>query len=117
MLLCSNSTGTDNLKPFLTRKYNNTRYFKNIESLPDGYAADKKSWKTRILFNKWLLDFDRIMQNKKKKIALIIDNCSPSINPPNMKNTKMFYFLPSCTLVLQPLDLGIIKFFEGYCSK
>nr|XP_042907855.1 tigger transposable element-derived protein 6-like [Parasteatoda tepidariorum] len=54
------------------------------------------------------------MKRKKKKIALLVDNCTPHNNPPSLKNIKLFYFPPNCTSSLLPLDLGIIKCFKGY---
>ncbi|XP_071043603.1 tigger transposable element-derived protein 6-like [Parasteatoda tepidariorum] len=114
VLLCANSTGTDKLKPFVIGKYAKPRCFKNVTSLPVDYKANKRAWMTEEIFNNWLLDVDKEMKRKKKKIALLVDNCTPHNNPPNI---KLFYFPPNCTSILQPLDLGIIKCFKGYYRK
>lgn len=117
VLLCSNSTGTDKLKPLVIGKYAKPRCFKNVRSLPVHYKANTKAWMTGEIFNNWLLDVDKEMKKKKKKIALIVDNCKPHNNPPDLKNIKVFYFPPNCTSILQPLDLGIIKCFKGYYRR
>nr|XP_042897556.1 tigger transposable element-derived protein 6-like [Parasteatoda tepidariorum] len=83
VLLCANSTGTDKLKPFVIGKYAKPRCFKNVKSLPVDYKANKRAWMTEEIFNKWLLDVDKEMKRKKKKIALLVDNCTPHNNPPN----------------------------------
>lgn len=117
VLLCSNSTGTDKLKPLVIGKYARPRCFKNVKSLPVDYLANKKAWMTEEIFNNWLINLDKDMKKKKKKIALIVDNCTPHNNPPSLKHIKVFYFPPNCTSLLQPLDLGIIKCFKGYYRK
>lgn len=117
VLFCSNSTGTDKLRPLVIGKYAKPRCFKNIKSLPVDYTSNKRAWMTKEIFNNWLLELDKDMKKKKKKIALLVDNCTPHNHPPKLKNVSLFYFPPNCTSILQPLDLGIIKCFKGYYRK
>lgn len=62
---------------------------------------------TQIIFNNWLIDFDR-EKKKKRKIFLLINNCTPRNEPSKLVNIGVEYFPPNCTAVLQPLDQGII---------
>uniref|UniRef100_A0A2S2Q5U0 Tigger transposable element-derived protein 6 n=1 Tax=Sipha flava TaxID=143950 RepID=A0A2S2Q5U0_9HEMI len=64
---------------------------------------------TQIIFNDWLIDFDREMKKKKRKILLLIDNCIPHNEPPKLDYIRLEYFPPNCTAVHQPLDQGIIR--------
>jgi hypothetical protein len=64
---------------------------------------------TQIIFNDWLIDFNTEMKKKKRKILLLIDNCTPHNEPPKLDNIRVEYFPPNCTAVFQPLDQGIIR--------
>ncbi|XP_060865623.1 tigger transposable element-derived protein 6-like [Metopolophium dirhodum] len=54
-------------------------------------------------------EHDREMKNKKRKILLLIDNCTLHNAPPKLDNIRVEYFPPNCTAVLQPLDQSIIR--------
>ena len=57
LLLGSNMTGTDKLKPLVIGKAAKPRCFKgiNIDSLPVLYRANAKAWMTSQIFNWWLV--------------------------------------------------------------
>lgn len=69
---------------------------------------------TGTLFSQWLLKLDAEMKQKKRKIALLIDNCAAHKLLPVLENVEVFFFPSNCTSVLQPLDMGIIKCLKGY---
>ena len=114
VLLCTNLTGTDKLQPMVIGKSLKPRCFKNIKSLPVNYNANKKAWMTGTIFSEWLLKLDKAMKQKKRKIALLVDNCAAHKQQPVLKNVEIFFFPSSCTSILQPLDMGIIKCLKGY---
>src|SRR2546423_6250561 len=56
ILLCTNATGTDKLKPLVIGKSAKPRCFKNIqkENLGTKYEANKKAWMTSEIFGRWI---------------------------------------------------------------
>jgi hypothetical protein len=55
------------------------------------------------------LSLERRMKEEKRKILLLIDNCSAHKNVPrHVENIKVVFLPPNCTSILQPLDQGII---------
>ncbi|XP_022162736.1 tigger transposable element-derived protein 6-like [Myzus persicae] len=108
-LFCCNKSGTEKRKILIIGKSAKLRCFKNCKSLPCIYKFNKKAWMTQIIFNDWLIDFDTEMKKKKRKILLLIDNCTPHNAPPKLDNIRVEYFPPNCTAVLQPLDQGITR--------
>nr|XP_042904651.1 tigger transposable element-derived protein 6 [Parasteatoda tepidariorum] len=117
VLLCANSTGTHKIQPLVIGKSLKPRCFKNVKSLPVEYKANKKAWMTSKFFSEWLLMLDKEMKKRKKKIALLIDNCTAHTSIPKLHNVGIVYFPANCTSILQPLDMGIIKCFKGYYRK
>lgn len=57
------------------------------------------------------------MSQQKKKIALIIDNCTAHNFHGTLSNVKLVCLPPNCTSILQPLDMGIIKCFKAYYRR
>jgi len=108
-LFCCNKSETEKQKILIIGKSAKPRCFKNCKSLPCIYKFNKKAWMTQIIFNDWLIDFDTEMKKKKRKILLLIDNCTPHNAPPKLDNIRVEYFPSNCTAVLQPLDQGIIR--------
>lgn len=43
--------------------------------LPVSYDANKSTWMTSVIFEKWLIKWNSDLKKKRKKIALVIDNC------------------------------------------
>lgn len=115
--LCANSTGTHKIQPLVIGKSLKPRCFKNVKSLPVEYRANKKAWMTSKLFSEWLQNLDNDMKKKKKKIALLVDNCTAHSLIPKLQNIEIVFFPANCTSILQPLDMGIIKCFKGYYRK
>ena len=109
VLACTNMSGTDTKKLFVIGKSKNPRCFKNITSLPVDYRANKNAWMTSDLFIEWLVEWDRSLQLKKRKILLLVDNCPAHPTPPSLKSIKLMFLPPNTTSIIQPLDQGIIK--------
>ena len=108
-LLCTKSTGTDKLKPLIIGKFGKLRCFKGVQHLPCEYRHNSKAWMTSVLFEEWLLCLERRMKAEKRRILLIIDNCSSHNGVPrHLEHVKVLFLPPSTTSILQPLDKGII---------
>ena len=81
----------------------------NIHQLRVEFHANKKAWMTSNHFNTWLCKQDRIFTRQKRKVALILDNCTahPNINS-TLKSINLIFLPPNTTSVTQPMDQGII---------
>lgn len=88
-------------------KFAKPRCFKNV-TLPVKYRANKKAWMTGEIFTEYVTTLDRSMGHQRRKIALVLDNCTahPKVN--GLKNVELFFLPPNTTSRTQPLDAGII---------
>ena len=95
ILLCTNKSGTDKLKPLVIGKSKNPRCFKNVRSLPVDYKNNQKSWMTSEIFVDFLVGFDARLRREKKKAILLIDNCPSHLAqlPVTLSNLEV-KFLP-----------------------
>ena len=59
-----------------------------MKKLPVDYDANKTVWMTRDLFTNWLKKWDIELQKEKKRVLLLIDNCTVHENLPVQKNIK-----------------------------
>jgi hypothetical protein len=110
--LCTNFDGTDKRKPIVIGKSLNPRWMKHMKQpLPVHYRANKSAWMTTVLFEEWLVDWNRELSIKNRKIILIVDNCTAHTSP-KLSHISLHFLPPNCTSKLQPLDLGIIKNFK-----
>ena len=117
VLLGANMDGSHKLKPLLIGKYKNPRCLKHIqrEDLPVVYDNSKNAWMTSEIFGDFLKRFDRAMGKEKRKVLLLLDNCSAhGTSNVRLKNVKLYYLPPNTTSVIQPLDQGIIRSFKSY---
>ncbi|KAL4103217.1 hypothetical protein QTP88_010050 [Uroleucon formosanum] len=104
ILLGSNMTGTDKIKPLLIGKSAKPRCFKGIKTYPLDYESNKKAWMTSALFEKWLSNFDKKMSLKGKKVLLLIDNCTAHNTKKKFNSIKIEFLPPNTTSQLQPMD-------------
>lgn len=117
LLLASNMTGTEKLKPFMIGKYNKPRCFAGVKSFPFEYVANPKAWMNSTVFGQWLLKLDKQMKKEKRKILLFIDNCTAHNDIPELDAIKVQFLPANTTSKLQPLDQGIIKNFKTLYRK
>ncbi|GBN10848.1 Tigger transposable element-derived protein 4 [Araneus ventricosus] len=80
-----------------------------MKKLPVDYKSNKKAWMTSDLFQKYLRQWDKELAKKKRKIVLLIDNCTAHIEPSNLQWIKVVLLLPNTTSVLQPMNQGVIR--------
>ncbi|XP_056629852.1 tigger transposable element-derived protein 4-like [Diorhabda sublineata] len=109
VLVAANMSGSEKRKLFVIGKSKNPRCFKNVKNLPVDYYNNQKAWMTTDLFNKFLLDWDKELKKKRRKILLLIDNCPSHINLRDFEFIKVVFLPPNTTSVLQPMDQGIIQ--------
>lgn len=112
-LFCCNMSGTEKRKVLVIGKSAKPRCLKNVNSLPCDYRSSRKAWMTTGIFNEWLVKFDEEMKRNKRRILLLIDNCSPHNETPKLECIRIEYFPPNCTSILQPLDQCVIKVVKG----
>ncbi|XP_026820219.1 tigger transposable element-derived protein 6-like [Rhopalosiphum maidis] len=74
-------------------KSKNPRCFKSVKCLPVDYYANTNVWMTSVIFNKWLMKWDKQLNNK---IVLLIDNCPAHVINVSLKHIKII-FLPANT--------------------
>ncbi|XP_026806961.1 tigger transposable element-derived protein 4-like [Rhopalosiphum maidis] len=117
VLLCTNMSGTEKVKPLLIGKCIKPRCFKGVKSLPVDYESNPKSWMTALLWNKWLKQFDEKLFMENRKIILLIDNCTAHVTVPNLKAITIKFLPMDRTSKFQPLDHGIIQNFKGFYRK
>ena len=111
VLLGTNSTGTEKIKPLIIGKSKTPRPFKSIKvtSLPVEYFNNKKAWMTSTIFESWLHRLDEKMIKDKRNILLTLGNCTAHPANISLKNVKLVFFQPTCTSKVQPCDQGIIN--------
>ena len=119
VLLCTNKSGTDKLKPLVIGKSKNPRCFKNVRSLPVDYKNNQKSWMTSPIFVEFLVGFDAQLKRQKKKAILLIDNCPshPPVLPVTLTHLEVKFLPKNTTSKLQPCDMGIIENFKCHYRK
>ncbi|XP_022167245.1 tigger transposable element-derived protein 4-like [Myzus persicae] len=94
ILLGSNMTGTDKIKPLLIGKSAKPRCFKGIKTYPLDYESNKKAWMTR------------------KKVLFLIVNCTAHNAEKKFNSIKVEFLPPNKTSQLQSMDQGIIQNFK-----
>ncbi|KAH7950164.1 hypothetical protein HPB49_020378 [Dermacentor silvarum] len=62
------------------------------------YTANKATWMTAEIFNKWLTSFDEKMAMKNRKILMYLDTCSAHMEAPPLKAVALSYFPPAARL-------------------
>ncbi|XP_043462863.1 tigger transposable element-derived protein 4-like [Leptopilina heterotoma] len=112
VLLAVNMSGSEKLTPFVIGKSKKPRCFAGCKSLPVQYDANKKAWMNSEIFRTWLLQLNKEMIRKKRKIMLFIDNCTAHKDISSLKAVKVIFLTPNTTSILQPLDQGIIQNFK-----
>ena len=75
LLMATNMDGSKKLPLFIIGKSKKLRAFKGVKRLQTDYTANKKAWMMSELFKAWVKQFDRVMTGKRKKVALIVNNC------------------------------------------
>ena len=69
------------------------------------------------LFGDWVHELDRELAVSKRKIALVIHNCTVHPHVENLKWVELIFLTPNTTSHTQPMDQRIIRALKArYCS-
>ncbi|CAH1248602.1 TIGD6 [Branchiostoma lanceolatum] len=105
-------TGTDKLTPLIIGHSRNPRCFRGQRvSLP--WESNKKAWLTAAIFKEWVRKIDGEMGRRRKKIVLLLDNCTAHPHNVPIDNIRLVFLPPNITSFIQPLDQGIIRNFKA----
>ena len=66
------------------------------------------------LTNDWLVKWDLEL---KRKIVLLVDNCTAHTNSSLLKNIKVIFLPANTTSLIQPRDRGIIRAFKAHYRR
>lgn len=106
-LVCANMTGTEKKPLFTIGKFKKPRCFRGVSQLPVEYDANKSAWMTSALFEEWLRNWDVSLHRKKRKIALVVDNCTAHPHIKNLAAIELVFLPPNTTSEIQPCDQGM----------
>lgn len=117
VLFCANLDGSDKRRLFVIGKSARPRCFKKRECLPVTYKANKKAWMTQDLFTSWLCKFDEDMVAEKRRVVLILDNCTAHNVKPKLTAVNLKFLPANTTAKSQPLDQGVIATVKALYKK
>ncbi|XP_042909414.1 tigger transposable element-derived protein 4-like [Parasteatoda tepidariorum] len=109
LLLGANMNVYETLKPLVIGKSKRSRCFKNVISVPVEYEANSTAWMTTTIWERHIRKLDSLFSLQKRKVALIVDNCTVRSQPESLKAIEIVFLPPNVTALLQPLDQGIIQ--------
>lgn len=105
---------SEKLPMFVIGKSVKPRCFTGVINLPCRYRAQKKSWMDSSLFEEWVREQDRKFELQRRKIALIVDNCSAHPQISNLKAIQLVFLPPDSTSKAQPMDQDVIRATKAY---
>ncbi|CAH2302071.1 tigger transposable element-derived 1-like [Pelobates cultripes] len=125
LLLGGNASSDFRIKPLLVYHYQTPRAMRGISksSLPVIWKANRKAWSTRDIFTGWFTDHvcpsvQRYCRRKGlEKKALLINAPSHLTNLaelPTCIPVEVLFLPPNTTLLIQPMDQGVIATFKAY---
>ena len=83
---------------------------------PIPYTSSKKGWMTRILFDRWLLEFKQKMRGEKRRALLFVDSfpshvglCERYDGLTRGRHLRLIILPKNTTSKLQPCEQGVIR--------
>ena len=120
LLLCTNMTGTDKLKPVLIGKAARPSCLRkkgvSLKDLKVDYYHNKNGWMTSVIFEDWLSQWNKLLCNQRRHVLLLIDN-APSHVTREYSNIKIQFLPPNTTAKIQPLDQGVLRICKLHYRK
>ena len=107
-LAAANALG-EKLPIFVIGKSGKSMCFKHVKQLHCRYRSQKKSWMDSLLFEEWIKEVDKEMENEGRNIAMIIDNCPAHPDVDGLKAVELERLPPNTTSHTQPMDQGVIR--------
>ncbi|CAB4440967.1 unnamed protein product [Rhizophagus irregularis] len=91
VLLGSNATGTDKLKPWVIGNSKRPRPLSkvNLDRLPVYYRGNPKAWMNSSVFEEVLREMDSHFRAQNKKILLLIDNAPSHFDPNHLPASEV----------------------------
>ncbi|KAH9377849.1 hypothetical protein HPB48_018589 [Haemaphysalis longicornis] len=99
------------------RQAQETAGFAKVLSMPFAYTHNTKAWMTGEIFRKWLTDFDKEVSAKKRKVLLLLDNCSAHHVNAHLSAVEVRFLPPNTTTKIQPMDHGVIAKFKVHYRR
>ena len=96
------------------RKVQVTPMLQKYIKCPIPYDFSANGWMTRTIFEKWLVSRDRCLQMEKRKVVLLVDNCSAHYSTAKLNNISLRFLPPNTTSVPLSCDMGIIRILKAY---
>ena len=112
----ANMSSTHKLKLLVINDCWKPHFFsQNVHQLPVDFHANKKAWMTSNVFSCRLYKQNTRFTRQKRKVALVVDNCTahPNINS-TLKSIKLIFLPPNTTSITQTTDQGIIASFKSH---
>ena len=106
VLVGASATG-EKLPLFVIGKSKMPRCFRNA-NISVMYEANKRAWMTSDLFEMYIRKIDRQMLREKRRVAIILDNCTAHPRLAGLHSVSLFFLPPNTTAVTQPMDAGVI---------
>ncbi|GBM94269.1 Tigger transposable element-derived protein 6 [Araneus ventricosus] len=94
-------------KPLVIWRCQRPRCFKgkDLNRFGVSWYTNKKAWITSSIFEEWLVNFDKKMRNKAKKVPLLLDNATCHADGAQLKNVKQLFLPPNTKSKLQIMVL------------
>lgn len=121
LMMCTNMTGSDKLKPVVIGKAQKPqvlkRYNMSVNDLPVQYYANKNGWMTGYIFGQWLDSWNSKLIRQHKKVLLLIDNAPCHVVLKDYSNIRIQFLPPNTTSKMQPVDQGVLRMVKLYYRK
>ena len=96
-------------------KSNTLQCFQDVKTLPVMYEFSHNSWITGSIWTDWLKNWNKCLEKEKKKIVLLIDNCSAHADVlGGLSQIDIGRLPPNSITIMQRCDLGIIRTMKAY---
>ena len=119
VLCCANMTGRDKVKLLVIGKSKKPQCFKHVDvnTLPVIYRANHNAWTTSALFQEWVTAWDAALAIDRRKILLLVDNCTAHPHIDTLKNIRLEFLPANTTSLIQPMGQGVIKNLKTFYRK
>ncbi|XP_037523566.1 tigger transposable element-derived protein 4-like [Rhipicephalus sanguineus] len=109
--------GSDKRPLLVIGKPKKPRGFAKVLSMPVLYTHNRKAWMMGEIFRKWLTDLDKEMFAKKRKVLLLLVNCSAHHVNTHLRAVEILFLPPDTTAKMQPMDQGVIANFKVHYRR
>ena len=101
VLVTASMTG-EKLPLLVIGKAKNLRCLKHLKILPPDNDFNHTAWMTSAIFERYIRKLSRKFTQQKRKITLILDNCTAHPHNSNLDSIKLVFLPPNTTATCQP---------------